>query len=283
MINHLFKKYTTAALIVAVVCLPAWSADQRLTLSERVDKLEGTQGGNQLVVDLVTQIDQLKTEIAELRGLLEQQDYELERLKSQQKDQYLDLDARITQLGTTQPVNSKYSVHTNQSNTTSVTNIAPPEVATVIDAGVQTQGINNSIGQPDVSIIEADPIEEKRSYEEAFADLKSGNYAESARKFSAFVDRYPDSELADNAQYWLGESYYVTRNYKIALDVFQSFLNRYPESSKLPDTLLKLGFTFFELKDWDQSRKYLQEVVDRYPGTTVERLAKTRLKSLRAQ
>ena len=271
------------------------AADGRATLSERVLRLESGGGSNQVMVDLVSQLEQMRSEMAELRGMLEQQDFEIQRLKDQQKDQYLDLDSRLTQAAQSGSVqatqqgsynSTQYypgAINNGSATNSNQKNIAPPEVAEAISSQVVTQGINVQNTSPTIQMVEADPKMEQRAYEEAFSDLKSGNYAESARKFNAFVDSYPTSDLADNAQYWLGESYYVTRNYKIALDVFQSFIRRYPDSSKLPDTLLKLGFTYFELKDWEQSTRYLQEVVDRYPDTTVARLAKTRLKALKAQ
>ena len=74
--------------------------------------------------------------------------------------------------------------------------------------------------------------------ENLIAALKDGRYAESARRFQQFIQQYPTNDLTPNAYYWLGESYYVTQNYKIALQSFQTLLQRYPESQKAPDALL---------------------------------------------
>ena len=71
----------------------------------------------------------------------------------------------------------------------------------------------------------ASPEDEKAAYDQAFQALKELRYADAAEDFRSFLDRYPNSEYADNAQYWLGESYYVTRNYEIALTAFQTLLN----------------------------------------------------------
>jgi tol-pal system protein YbgF len=124
---------------------------------------------------------------------------------------------------------------------------------------------------------------EKQAYDEAFAALRDGRYAESARRFQAFLAEHPQGELADNALYWLGESYYVTQNYRIALDTFNDLLARFPDSAKAPDALLKVGYCHYELKEWPQAEQVLNEVVRLYPEQTVGKLAQGRLRALRLE
>ena len=95
-----------------------------------------------------------------------------------------------------------------------------------------------------------------------------------------FLARYPDHELADNAQYWLGEAYYVTRDYDNAIGAFETVGRRWPDSPKAADALLKLGFSQFELKRFPQARQSLTEVGRRHPGTEAARLAQERLKRI---
>ena len=106
-------------------------------------------------------------------------------------------------------------------------------------------------------------------------------YADAAQAFSSFVDTYPQSDLAGNAQYWLGESYYVTRNYEIALEAFQTLLQDYPDSTKRGDGLLKIGFTHYELDQFDRARAALEQVQQEFPDSTLSRLAESRLRSMR--
>ena len=94
---------------------------------------------------------------------------------------------------------------------------------------------------------------------------------------------YCDSEYSDNAQYWLGESYYVTRNYDLALTAFQDLLDRFPDSPKAPDALLKIGYTHYELEQWDSARAALTQVQEQYPDSTLSRLAENRLRSMRME
>ncbi|MYF68729.1 MAG: tol-pal system protein YbgF, partial [Proteobacteria bacterium] len=92
-----------------------------------------------------------------------------------------------------------------------------------------------------------------------------------------FLAVFPSSPLADNAQYWLAETYYVQRQYMAALPAFQLVVDEYPGSSKLPDALLKIGFCNYELQQWGAAREALQRVIREFPATTAARLATQRL------
>ncbi len=267
-----FTKKLMASLVLAIsVSVPA--------VAQMDDK--------QAMVDLVIQIQQLQDEVRMLRGMLEDQGIQLESLANRQRDQYLDLDQRIT----TQRGSSSGSTLSNNTATTSrratTTGAAPvvredvPDVRPTMD----TPSSTTAIAVPDTQAREftASPEAEKAAYDQGFQSLKDLKYADSATQFSAFVKQYPNSDYADNAQYWLGESYYVTRNYDIALEAFQALLNNYPDSPKVPDGLLKIGYTHYELKQWDQARAALVQVQEQYPNTTLARLAGSRLRSLKLE
>ena len=267
-----FTKSLMASLVLAIsVSVPA--------VAQMDDK--------QAMVNLVIQIQQLQDEVRMLRGLLEDQGIQLESLSNRQRDQYLDLDQRITtQRGSSSgPMLSNNTATT--SRTVSTTGAAPviredvPDVRPTMD----TPSSTTAIAVPDTQAREfaASPEAEKAAYDQGFQSLKDLKYADSATQFSAFVAQYPNSDYADNAQYWLGESYYVTRNYDIALEAFQALLNNYPDSPKVPDGLLKIGYTHYELKQWDQARAALVQVQEQYPGTTLARLAGSRLRSMKLE
>ncbi len=107
--------------------------------------------------------------------------------------------------------------------------------------------------------------------------LKEQRYEQAAIAFEQFLVTYPDSELADNAQYWLAESHYVTNQYEEALIAFQSVIDGYPRSRKVPDALLKIGYCNYELQRWDDARASLGKVREDYPETTAARLAGQRI------
>jgi tol-pal system protein YbgF len=248
----------------------------------------------QAMMDLVLQIQQLQSEVRMLTGMLEEQTMELENLSNRQRDQYLDLDQRITALRGTSSGSLVATGSTSVSgsaNTSGVVNTTRqdrpvvredvPDVRPALDTPSSVTGI----ATPDTQAREvvASPEDEKALYDRAFQSLKDLKYSDAAEQFLGFLRKYPNSEYADNAQYWLGESYYVTRNYDIALEAFQGLLSTYPDSPKVPDGLLKIGYTHYELKQWDQARAALVQVQEQYPDTTLARLAGSRLRSMKLE
>lgn len=254
------------------------------------------------MMNLVLQVQQMQDELRMMRGMMEEQAYELESIKRRQRDQYLDLDQRISELSSGAPVRSgAFGVDgdspgvSTQGALDQPTELASesmppagspvvqdrPEVSEPVDAESAIVGL----AEPAVVSREqaASPAEVQAAYDHAFQALKELRYADAAREFQDFIDVYPDSEYTDNALYWLGESYYVTRNYEIALEVFENLTSRYPDSAKAGDGLLKVGFTHYELKQWDQARAALEQVQTQYPNTTLARLAESRLRSMRLE
>jgi tol-pal system protein YbgF len=295
-----------AVFLTAAVATPAIA--QRLSLAERVDRLEQQQAGGagNNAVDLVNQIQQLQSQVQQLQGQVEELKHQLDESKQRSKDQYIDLDSRIGRLeghapgGAAPPPPGAGARNDTQ----------PPDIELGAGAGGGAapppqrggndvpQRARQNVGElrddergdlsapppeagAEAGAPPADAAGEQATYDAAFAALKDGRYAESARRFQAFLDQYPSSGLAGNAYYWLGESYYVTQNYKIALKSFQTLLQRYPDSQKAPDALLKVGYSQYELKEWDQAEATLNQVVQTYPDTTVAHLAQGRLRALK--
>jgi tol-pal system protein YbgF len=269
MARSVINKVSMAGLVLAIILSTPVSA-QEAELST--------------TANLVIQVQELQDEVRTLLGQLEEQSRELENLKRRQRDQYLDLDQRLSDMRNNQPVASTGQPRgrvSSQGPTVSPSVEDTPEVR----APMESQSEVTPIGQPQAKIqtAAATAAEEKAAYDQAFQALKELRYADAAEDFQAFLDAYPDSDYADNAQYWLGESYYVTRNYDIALKAFQDLMDRYPDSTKVPDALLKVGYTHYELEQWDSSRAALTQVQESYPDTTLARLAESRLRSMRME
>lgn len=281
---------TSAVLVTAAVTPPQVHAQQqRLSLAERVARLEqqgGGAGDAQTNVELLNRINQMQEELASLRNLVEQQTFELESLKKRQRDQYLDIDSRIARIEGTgpsapvRPDGAPLAVEPEPSDPNQLTWSEPAPA----DDGLVAPPPADAVGEPIYSAIGDDPASaeaQRLAYDRAFEALKQGRYDASARYFAAFLNDYPDAELAPNATYWLGESYYVTQNYRIALDTFQQLLSRYPQSGKAQDALLKVGYCHFELGDTRRAAETLESVISRFPGTPVARLAEGRLRAMR--
>jgi tol-pal system protein YbgF len=292
-----------AVLATAAVATPATA--QRLSLAERVERLEQQQAGGQgnSAVDLVNQIQQLQSQVQQLQGQVEELKHQLDEAKQRSKDQYIDLDSRIGRLEGHAPGGAAAPPGPGARSDAQPPDIdlgagggtAPPPQRADNDVPQRARQNVGELRDDERGDLSAPPPEagagagappadaagEQATYDAAFAALKDGRYAESARRFQAFLDQYPNSGLAGNAYYWLGESYYVTQNYKIALKSFQTLLQRYPDSQKAPDALLKVGYSQYELKEWDQAEATLNQVVQMYPDTTVAHLAQGRLRALK--
>jgi tol-pal system protein YbgF len=133
-----------------------------------------------------------------------------------------------------------------------------------------------------VTQIPASP-DERKDYDQALALLRDGRYTDAADAFQTFLQKYPQSEYADNAQYWLGEVYYVTRQFPLAQEAFGRVRSDYAESTKSGDALLKTGYIQYELKQWSKARATLNQVVKDYPGSTAARLADERLQRMKSE
>jgi tol-pal system protein YbgF len=241
-----------------VGCATAPSAQDpvllRLTdMEARLIRIERVMD-NQSLVELSTLVDQLQSETQALRGDIETLRFESENANNRQRQLYVDVDQRLQGLE-----QSRGRV------------LEPPPVAVIDPSEAQTA---RAVERPVLAGSDQD------NYQVAFDLLKNGQYMESAEAFRQFLVVFPSSPLADNAQYWLAETYYVQRQFTTALPAFEIVVNNYPNSIKMPDALLKIGFCNYELKQWDQARAALQRVVREYPDTTAARLATQRLERM---
>jgi tol-pal system protein YbgF len=290
-----FRSICAAALLAAAVFCPPAHA-QRLSLAERVAKLEqDAQGHNGASgnIDLVNQINALQAQVQTLQGQVEELRHQLDEAKSRSKEQYIDLDSRLARLegrggSAVPPAAAPGAANSGQLQDIPLASGSPPpaaraDVAPARNEAPPPQGAAPSTSDSTLQAAPAGAADEKGEYDQAFNALKDGRYAESARRFQGFIGQFPNSELTPNAYYWLGESYYVTQNYPISLDTFQKLLAQFPNSQKAPDALLKVGYCQYEMKQWDQAEATLNQVVQKYPDTTVARLAQGRLRALKLE
>ncbi len=261
MMRKLSIAVATSLVAAAALVAAAPAFAQRMSLAERIGLLEQQAGNNQATVDLLRQVNLLKEEVTSLRAQIEELGHEQEQLKGTTRAQYLDLDGRIDQIegGSSQAgLNPGRAAAAAAAPVPSVPAERSPNVYG--DAGQLEQGAG-----------------ERAAYDAAFDALKRGDYAQSARLFHSFIGHYPGGVYAPNALYWLGESYYVTQNYQLALEQFQALLQRYPTHDKAPGALLKTGLAQQGLKQETDAERTLIEVTTRYPGTDAARIAADRL------
>jgi tol-pal system protein YbgF len=134
-----------------------------------------------------------------------------------------------------------------------------------------------------VPVAAASDADDNAAYKKAFDLMKEGKYAEAGTAFTAFLAAYPQSSMRDNAQYWLGESRYVGKDFNGALREFRTLVDKYPESGKLQDAWLKIGYCQYELKNWKDARDALKRAVDLGADTQAGKYAQERLKKMQAE
>lgn len=120
----------------------------------------------------------------------------------------------------------------------------------------------------------------RRDYEVAWRNLEKRDYRVAIARFKDFQKKYPKSNLAGNAQYWIGEGHYALREFDQAIIEFDAVRTKYPEAAKIPAALLKQAYAFAELGENTNARLLLQEVVEKYAQTPEATQAKQKLKSL---
>ncbi len=238
------------------------SLEQRVTLLER--KLDSSA-----LTGMLNSVEQLRAELQRLRGEVERLNREVEDMRSRQRELYVDLDSRLRELRTAPPAPGT----SGQPPAGAATPPADPQIP---PAGGSTPE-SGSASEPSES---ADPAAESRRYQQALQTLRDGRYAEASDQLRSFLQDYPDGRLADNARYWLGESYYVVRRFEPAMEQFQQVMADFPDSAKRPDALLKIGYIQFEQGRLDAARDTLNQVIRQYPDSTAASLAQQRLRRL---
>jgi len=120
-------------------------------------------------------------------------------------------------------------------------------------------------------------MDKEAFYAAAYENFKEGKYEKARTEFQNFLSQYPSSEYSDNAQFWIGESYYFEKKYEKAILEYDKVIKSYPQGNKVPYALLKQGFSFLALGDKTSAGLILQQVIKDYPNTNQARIARAKL------
>lgn len=257
--------FRLTVLLVAVLATSPVLA-QKQSLADRVARLEQQSANEDSAsgranVELLNRLTQMQTEVQALRNQVEQLQNDNEQLKQRNREQYVDLDTRLQRIegaGASAPGPA----------TSGATNPSRPMPATATGPA-----------RPPSRAAPAGP-DDQAAYSAALDALKRGDYVASARGFQTYLGSYPQGALAPNAWYWLGESYYGTQNFPLALQAFQSLLSQFPDSAKAPDALLKKGYSQIETGQPGAGAQTLNRVITDFPGSPAAGLAASRLRAL---
>jgi tol-pal system protein YbgF len=124
------------------------------------------------------------------------------------------------------------------------------------------------------------PPSPEELYNTAYGDFIKGSYDLARQGFEEYLKNYPDTELSDNAQYWVGECSYVQRKFSEAVQGFDKVLANYPKGDKAPAAALKKGYSLLEIKNTEAGVRELRQLIQKYPSSDSAQLAKDRLGSM---
>jgi tol-pal system protein YbgF len=224
-------------------------------LETRLGRIERVVA-NQSLLDLANQNEAMRADLRAMHNDIDQLTNRLETSRKEQHDLYADLDRRMRALEGRGGGGSAA-------------------------AGADEAGAAGAAGAAGSSA--GSGADDKAAYQAAFDMLKNSQIGAAIAAFQKFLLTYPDSTLADNAQYWLGEADYVNKAFPAAQAAFQKVVDKFPQSRKVPDALLKIGYCQYELKDFDAARQTLSKVTTQFPDSPSGHLAQQRLDSMAAE
>ncbi len=233
------------------------------SINERLGALESTVK-NQGLVDLLHDVEDIKADVAKLRGQNEVLTYELDQAQKRQRDLYLDLDGRLRKL--------EGGAGAAGAPAANVAPVVPDSAAPGTSAGTA----------PPVATGRAPPLagdvaSEQHAYDAALDQFKSGSFGAAVASFQAFVRTYPRSPLAPSAIYWTGNAQFGLKDFRGAIATQRQLLAAYPDSQKVPDAMLNIASCQVELGDAAGARRTLGDLVAKYPTSEAAGKARQRL------
>lgn len=224
--------------------------EQRLAVLERM-----VDSRTEMQHRLQQQLDTMQGEVDELRGAVEEHTYQLEKVLERQRELYLEIDKRVEAL--------KQSGGSS-SNSRGAANTAPAR-----------QPANSQAASSPAS------LDESAAYDNAVnLILKSREYDKAIPAFQAFIQRFPNSEYAPNAHYWLGQLLFNKQQWDAAKEQFSIVSTKFSDSAKRPDALLKLGIIAERKGDSSTARNLFKQVVNDFPDSSARKLAESRLNNM---
>lgn len=250
--------------IISVAC--AWgllipAAQAASDTEQRLQRLERRVG---LITELTLEVEGLKRENRLLHGRVEELQHTVQKLQQKQRELYLDVDERLSRLGT----GTAATVQRPIEAAAGATQVDPASPRSALPAQAATGALPPG-----------DPAQEEAAYAAAYDLLRpeQRRYHEAIEAMQRFIKQYPDGTLTDNARYWLGEANYVIGNNDDALSAFSQVLEYHPQSPKAAGALLKIGYIQAASGNESAATVSLQRVIDDYPKSSAARMAKQRL------
>ncbi len=250
------------------------------------------------MVNVFQRLETLETKARELNGENEVLRHQLKELKKRQKEGFINIDERIDEMSNASSsstdkepksveVESKDEASTPEKESSEKKEpektTGETKAETTPKAEKEEEPKKTSSAEPNKNKkIRAPTSYESETYKSAFSLMKASPTA-ATKAFQEYINMQPESPLAANAQYWIGEIMYSHNNYKGAVQEFIKVLQKYKYSDKAPDAAIKLGYSFYALKNWAYAKRTFEDVVKYFPeNKNAVDLANRRLAKIKA-
>ena len=263
----------------------------------------GGQSGssNDALIMLLDQFREMRAELETLRGLVEEQGYELRNLQRESRDRYTDLDSRISGLSSSVPAapgQNLSALGTAPSAVAPTTGFQSPaaDAAPAPSAGApvaqqtppaapqatqQTAASSSSLDAPQIPALRPTMLSEQQQYQAALDSLlQEEEYQRSITEFDEYLARYPAGRFVTNAWYWKGQAYLNLAMLEEARNSFETIVTQYPDGRKVDDAMYSLGTVYDKLGNPDRANQLLRDVQRRFPNTSAANLADIYLRSM---
>lgn len=242
-----FNVLAAQAPVIDVSSTPLASQSSGSLIEQLANVERKLDSRNRAQVNIQRQLDDLQTQVNELRGVTELHTHQLSQVLDRQRELYQELDRRV----------SEALKPTTQMPSTIAVNSAP------------------------VSKEYSDDLTENEAYDKALnLVLKDKLYEQAIPEFRSFNKAYPQSTYAPNSHYWLGQLLFNKGELKEAEQEFLIVLQKFKDSSKRPDALLKLAMVAQQQKNTNKAVQLYRQLLNEYPDSTSAQLAKPRLQKL---
>lgn len=263
---------------VSILVLGLWSAAFAVQVSAQAPS-------NELLMRLYDQLQALQSEVQALRGTVEEQAYQLQRMQTEQRDRYIDLDKRLSEMALGAGVGVAPAAVPGQmpADTTNFQPVPATGLAPVAPAPQVAGGVNPGAVIPDQGFTATAPVtnpassqpapqmDEQELYRTALnLLLEQGQYDESFGLFQSYIDNYPQGRLFPNALYWQGEALILMSRLSDARDVFTRLMNQFPQDPKAASAMLKLGVVHQQMGNQDLATQTWRDIATRYPESVSE-------------
>jgi tol-pal system protein YbgF len=155
------------------------------------------------------------------------------------------------------------------------------QIVTPASAGASDSTGKSSYSDSLLTSLKSNLAGAKTLYESAFQDLVKGRYKLAESGFRQYLQLFPEGELSDNAQYWIGECYYAQQQFREASQAFNAVITRFPRGDKVPAAMLKLGYSQYALGRRDSALSTLQDLARKHPFSNEAKLAQSKIDELR--